>query len=302
MNNSLAGQPVCLVTGAQGYLGSRVKALFQQRGWRVVELTRQPQPGSQAVAFQLGGEVAPAALTGAKALVHCAYDFTPLSWEQIRAVNVEGSAKLFTAVMEAKVERLVHISSMSAFEGCRSCYGRAKLETERLARQRGAFIIRPGLIYGDRPAGIFGRLVRQAESSRLLLLPGGSQIQYLIHDEDLASLVFRCATGEVSWSGPPVTIAHERPWTFREILREIARAKGKRISLVPVPWRLAWTGIKCAELCGLRLDFRSDSLVSLMHQNPNPSFAEQGELGVVCRPFQWPPQAGPGTGLPAQES
>lgn len=277
---------ICAVSGTGGYLGGRVKAMLEQAGWRVLELTRAPRPGSKAVAFKLGGDVSPTALAGAKALVHCAYDFKPLVWTDIHAVNVEGSAKLFESARQAGIERVVFISSISAFAGCRSLYGKAKLETEALALAGGAMVIRPGLIYGEPPQGIYGRLVTQVEKARLLpLFGGGTQIQYLVHEADLARIICRCAAGEAGLDGQAATVCHERPWTFRQILEEIARAKNKRLAFIPVPWRLAWAGIKSAELCGVPLNFRSDSLVSLMYQNPNPSFEMQRRLGFECRAF-----------------
>jgi nucleoside-diphosphate-sugar epimerase len=252
-----------------------------------VELTRHPQAGGAAIQFRLGDEVVPSGLTGAKALVHCAYDFTELSWANIRAKNVTGTEKLLRAARQAGVERLVYISSISAFEGCRSLYGKAKLETEAIAQSLGAVVIRPGLIYGEPPAGMFGRLVRQVEGASVLpLFGGGSQIQYLVHDADLCAFIVRCAEGAVTAPEAPITVANEQPWTFRQILEEIARTKGKRVTFVPVPWRLLWAGIKCAELCRVPLNFRSDSLVSLMYQNPAPSFELQRRLGIVCRPFK----------------
>jgi nucleoside-diphosphate-sugar epimerase len=281
-------QQTCVVSGTGGYLGSRVKAALLAGGWKVVELTRRPQPGANAIAFQLGEDVSAAALAGAKAVVHCAYDFKPLSWAAIQATNVAGSEKLLRAARQAGIQRSIYISSISAFDGCRSLYGKAKLETEALAHSLGAMVIRPGLIWGDPPAGMFGRLVHQVENARVLpLFGGGSQIQYLVHDQDLSRFVRRCAEGEFRLPSPttPVTVAHEQPWTFRQILEEIARSTGKRITFLPFPWRLLWAGLKTLETCHVAMNFRSDSLLSLMYQNPNPSFAAQRELGLVCRPF-----------------
>ncbi len=279
--------PGCLVSGSGGYLGSRVKAALQQRGWTVKELTRRPAPGSPAIRFRLGSEVPAVDLTGAKALVHCAYDFEQVSWSDIRAINVDGSEKLLRAAQQAGVEHLVLISSISAFEGCRSLYGKAKLEIEKIAHSLGAVVIRPGLIWGQRPGAMFGRLVNQVERSSVLpLFGGGSQIQYLVHDVDLSEVICRAAAGTISLPGAPITIAHEQPWTFRQILEEIGRAKGKRLRFVPAPWRLLWGTIKMAELCHLRLAFRSDSLLSLMYQNPDPAFGPKQQLGIACRAFQ----------------
>jgi NADH dehydrogenase len=219
--------------------------------------------------------------------VHCAYDFKPLKWSDIYKVNVEGTEKLLRAARKAGVQNLVYISSISAFEDCQSLYGKAKLAAESIAHSLGAIVIRPGLVWGQPPGAMFGRLVEQVEHARVLpLFGGGAQIQYLVHDEDLVNFICDCAAGKISAQPGPVTVAHEQPWQFRQLLMEIAQAKGKRLSFIPVPWRLIWAALKCAEMAGLRIDFRSDSLVSLMHQNSNPSFAPQQALGIRCRPFK----------------
>jgi len=279
----------CLITGTNGYLGGRVKNAFEKNGWEVVELTRSPKPGSRAVRFQLGEELSPEALKGADALVHCAYDFKALSWPDIQAKNVAGSEKLLKAARDAGVRKLVSISSISAFTGCRSLYGKAKLEAEAVAAKLGAVSIRPGLIYGEPPEGIFGKLVKQVENAKVLpLFGGGTQIQFLIHEQDLCRVIMKAAEGSIT-SPTPLTIAHEKPWTFRGILEEVARAKGKRLKFIPVPWRLVWAAIKTAELCHVQLNFRSDSLVSLMHQNPTPDFMPQRKLGMPVRAFRFLP-------------
>lgn len=289
------GAQVSFVSGAGGYLGSRLTAALEQRGWQAIELTRTPKPGGRAIPFQLGMEISPSTLAGGRALVHCAYDFGPLAWRDIYRVNVIGTEKLLRAARQAGVKELIYISSISAFKGCRSLYGAAKLEAETIAQSLGAIIIRPGLIWGDSPGAMFGRLVRQVQHARVLPLLGrGRQIQYLAHDQDLVAFLIECASGRVSPQIGPITVAHERGWQLRHILEEIAKAKRKRLSFVPVPWRIAWALIKCAELVGMRLEFRSDSLMSLMHQNPNPSFVAQHTLKINCRPFQLAPANAPG--------
>src|SRR5205814_1174871 len=128
-----------------------------------------------------------------------------------------GWQKVLRAAREAKVDHVVYVSSVSAFDECRSLYGRAKLETERIARSLGAIVIRPGLIWGDPPGATFGRLVARVERARVLpLFGGGRQIQYLVHDQDLTHFICECAEGHTSPGSAPVTIAHEHAWTFRQ--------------------------------------------------------------------------------------
>jgi nucleoside-diphosphate-sugar epimerase len=277
----------CAITGSNGYLGGCLKNYFAAQGREVLELTRSPVPGARAVAFQLGAEISPQALAGADALVHCAYDFQPLRWEEIRAVNVAGTRKLFQAARAAGIGKMICVSSISAYDGCRSLYGRAKLEIEKIALDNGALVIRPGLVYGGGPGGMFGRLVAQVRKSSVIPLIGdGSQIQYLVHNEDLAGFIEKFTAGKIKIAPRILTAAHEQPWPFRQLLSEIARSLDKKVKFVPLPWRLIWAGLKTAEACGVRLNFRSDSVVSLMHQNPSPDFSSNAAAGLVCRPFQ----------------
>ena len=219
--------------------------------------------------------------------MHCAYDFQPLRQEEIRAVNIEGTRKLFQAARAAGIGRIVCLSSISAYDGCRSLYGRAKLEIEKIALDSGALVIRPGLVYGSQPAGMFGKLVAQIRKSSVIPLIGdGSQIQFLVHHEDLAAFIEKFTAGKIEMAPRILTAAHDRPWPFRQLLSEIARGLDKKVKFVPLPWRLVWAGLKTAEACGLRLNFRSDSVVSLMHQDPNPDFSPNAAAGLICRPFR----------------
>lgn len=282
------GESICIVSGTGGYLGSRVAAALEQRDQAVLELTRNPKPGRRATPFQLGADITPSSLAGATSLVHCAYDFKPLKWNDIYEVNVVGTEKLLRGARKAGVRNLVYISSISAFQGCQSLYGKAKLAAETIALSLGAIVIRPGLVWGQPPGAMFGRLVQQVDHARVLpLFGGGAQIQYLVHDEDLVNFICDCTAGKISAQPGPVTVAHEQPWRFRQLLEAIARAKKKRVSFIPIPWRMVWAGLKFAEQGGASLNFRSDSLVSLMRQNPNPSFALQRSLNIRCRPFSF---------------
>jgi nucleoside-diphosphate-sugar epimerase len=283
----MSDKKVCAITGSNGYVGGCIKSYFAARGWEILELTRQPKNGTRALKFQLGEEILPSAFENVGALVHCAYDFKPLRWDEIRAVNVEGAKKIFQAARTAGIGKIVCISSISAYEGCRSLYGHAKLEIERIAAENDALVIRPGLVYGSGSGGMFGKLTAQVRKSSVIPMIGaGSQIQFLVHNEDLSSFIELYARGGKKIIQGILTAANEQPWAFKQLLLEIARALGKKPKFVPVPWRLVWAGLKSAEMCGLKLNFRSDSLVSLMHQNPQPDFSANVEIGLICRPFQ----------------
>ena len=279
--------PVCAITGSGGYVGGCIKTYFAANGWKILELTRQPTPNSHAIKFLLGDEISPSSLAGVDCFVHCAYDFKPVHWDEIRTVNVAGSRTIIEAACAAKIPKIVFISSISAFDHCRSLYGKAKVEIEKIALDTGAMVVRPGLVYGCGAGGMFGKLVAQIRNLSLIPLIGdGSQNQFLVHNEDLSAFIEKYAAGGIQVTPRILTVAHAQPWPFKKLLQEIAAVLGKRVRFTPLPWRLLWIGLKSAELFGLRLEFRSDSLISLMYQNPKPDFSENSKVGLICRPFE----------------
>jgi nucleoside-diphosphate-sugar epimerase len=277
---------ICAITGTNGYLGSGLKKYFNDKGWDIVEVSRRPQAGARAIRHRFGESLPHQAFLGVDVLIHCAYDFNPVRWNQIHAVNVNGTRDLFRAARTDGVGKIVCISSISAYPGCKSLYGRAKLEIETIAQDHRALTIRPGLIYGDKPGGMFGKLINQVRHSPFIPLMGdGSQIQYLLHLEDLARFLEQHASESSEIFPNILTAANEKPWPFKELLQEIGRRVNKTPKFVSVPWKMVWLALKSAETCGLRLNFRSDSLVSLMHQNPFPDFSPNAALDLTCRPL-----------------
>jgi nucleoside-diphosphate-sugar epimerase len=277
----------CLLSGASGYLGGRIKEKLVAEGWQVIALSRNAKAGSDAIRFELGEPIDPESLRNCAALIHCAYDFTRIGWKDVYAVNVQGSEFLLRAAQQAGVKRLVFISTISAFDGCRSLYGKGKLEVERITHSLEGWVIRPGLVYGDNPGGMLGRLVGSVKRSRIIPIPGkGTQLMYLAHEADVAESVLQCIRGKRSACETSVTVAHEQPWSFRSILLAIGRAMGRDLVLLPIPWRLIWAPLRLAEALSMPIGFRSDSLVSLVNQNSNPTLNAFEVLGVRCRPFQ----------------
>jgi nucleoside-diphosphate-sugar epimerase len=277
----------CLLSGASGYLGNRIKEKLIAEGWQVIELSRKANAGPNAMRFELGEPINPESLQNCGALIHCAYDFTRIGWKEIYAINVQGSEFLLRAARQAGVKRLVFISTISAFDGCRSLYGKGKLEVERITHSLGGWVLRPGLVYGEKPGGMLGRLVGSVRHWRIIPIPGnGRQSMYVVHEADIAQAVLQCISFESPPVEIPVTLAHEEPWSFRAILRAIGDAMDRDVILLPIPWRLIWAGLRLAESTRMRVRFRSDSLVSLLNQNPKPLLNAFDVLGVRCRPFK----------------
>lgn len=276
---------VCATTGGSGYLGSRLKRHFEQRGWAVIELGRRP--GN--VPFTLGESVNPGdfASRDVSALIHCAYDFSVRTSLDNDRVNVAGTRRLFEAAKAGGVTRFVFISTMSAYTGCRSEYGRTKLECEKIAAEFGAVILRPGLIYGEKLGGMVGAMAGLIKKLPILPLIGsGRTMLYLTQEDDLSKLIEAALVRpETVPTGVPITAASEKGFEFREILRNLARQMDRHIWFIPVPWQLIWGVFRFAELFGLRLRLRSDGVLGLVFADPNPDFSQTRNLDVSFRTY-----------------
>lgn len=273
------------ITGSNGYVGGAITNYLRSAGVSVVEMRRVKQAESvqpSVVPFVLGDSPSDERLRACDALIHCAYDLSAIRWSDIERINIQGSERLFQAAIAMGVKKIILISSISAFDGCASLYGSAKLAIERMAQTFNGVIVRPGLVYGDTPGGMMGTLGRLVKRLPVVPVIGGGQEMYLCHQDDLSQMIYRLVLSTSVPSSPVIACAEE-PIQFRGILGFLAKRSDVSRFFVPVPWRLAWLGLKTSEMIGLRLGIKSDSLVSLMNPNPSPDFQGARETGVTFR-------------------
>ncbi|MDE3070756.1 MAG: sugar nucleotide-binding protein [Acidobacteriota bacterium] len=267
------------VTGANGYVGSRILGHLRESGLDAIALVRDPAAIAQAEGqapparrYALGEPLAAGTLEGVETVVHAAYDASQRG-PGIGEVNVRGSMALLQDA-GARGARFVLISSLSAFRGARSLYGQAKLELEREVLARGGVALRPGLVFGRQAGGLFGSMAATLSRGSVAALPGGGwQRQFMTHDRTLAELIAAIATGTVQ---PAATLfaAHEAPTTLRAIAEQLAAEAGHTLRVLALPARPVLLGMRAAEALRLPLPFRSDSMLSLMNPIPLDQVAE----------------------------
>jgi nucleoside-diphosphate-sugar epimerase len=277
------------VTGANGYIGGRIISHLRAAGVDAIALVRHPQADGPpsgidppARRYALGEPLEPSTLEGIETVIHAAWDLSSRGAE-IRDVNVRGSMALLEE-LAARGGRAVLISSLAAFAGARSLYGQAKLELEGAVLERGGVVLRPGVVFGVNAGGLFGAMAAAiSRSSFAPLVGGGWQRLFVTHDRHLCELIAAIIDGRFGFEHP-VFAAHELPTTLRAIAVELAQGHGRRLTVIPVPQRLAYLGLRLAELAGLSLSFRSDSLLSLTNPVPLDLLA-----ALERSPIEFPP-------------
>ncbi len=280
---------VCAITGASGYVGSVLRRALQADDWQVIPLLRNPkgEPGEIRWHFESADDISSSlAEVRTDTLIHAAWNFAGSAAEQER-INVQGSRRLFEQAQKAGVRRIVFISTISAFVGCKSLYGQSKLRVEELAQSFNGIVVRPGLVYGATPGGVFGAMRANLKKSSIVPCIGsGKYPQFLVHENDLAAAIGRACSNQWSFQpDQPVTVAHPRVWLFEDLIKEIGKIENKKVQLVKVPWRLAYAGIKFLESVHAPIPFRSDSVLSLVNQNDKPDWTPMQQLQIAVRPF-----------------
>ena len=280
--------PAVAVTGASGYLGSQICETLESRGWQVIRLARSPERShGQVLSYDLATPIAAQvreALRSAGALIHAAYDLSLTSSADIWRVNVEGTRRLLEAAKEAGVARIIVLSSMSAFAGTSQLYGRAKLDIEAITNELGGCAVRPGLVHSERAGGMAGAMRKLTTLPIVPVIAGGAGV-YTVWEEDLMKVIALLASAATLEPGT-ISVAHPSRVTLTDLMRAFAAQEDRRCRFVPVPWQLVYWLLRSGEFMRLRLPFRADSLLGLIHTAPGLIGGDQlARLGVTLHAF-----------------
>jgi nucleoside-diphosphate-sugar epimerase len=245
------------VTGAGGFIGGAVCRRLLDEGATVTAIDRV---AGGLEALRAGGaetKVAditdPAAigsaLGGADFLVHCAAIVSDAGTmaDHIK-VNVRGTALTLEAAAAAGVERTVHVSSVVVYgfdhpgeqdesAHTRSCgvpYIDTKSASDRIARRRGAIVVRPGDVYGPGSVPWTLRLFEMARAGRLAVPGRGDGQMLAVYIDDLADgIVLALRRGR---PGEAYAVWNDaEPVTFRQYFDRIAALAGSRVRSLPPP-------------------------------------------------------------------
>lgn len=276
---------VHLVTGATGLLGSHLVEALLQHGLPVRALVRPTSDTGhldrlgveKAVGDLTDPQSLQQAMAGVAVVYHCASkvgDWGP--WREFQRHIVDATANVVRAASDARVRRLVFISSVQVYGrpelhqppitetsplglGLRRWekYARSKIEAEKLV-QRGSVewaILRPSWIYGPRDRQTLPRIVNGLRVGRMGLIGRGEHLLNLVFASDVAQAavqagIRREAAGQAYNLSSPGEIT-QREWF--DLITEAVGLPPVRRSLSPRwAYRAGWFSEVVGKLIGLR--------------------------------------------------
>jgi dihydroflavonol-4-reductase len=307
-----------IVTGASGHVGANlVRKLLEQKR-QVTCLVRSSDAALKGLPVEIvKGDVRDpqsmaTAFTGATTVFHCAarIAITGSGWKKIEEVNVLGVRNVVEACLKSRVRRLVHFSSIHAFDPIplneplnetrakvssphAPPYDRSKVAGEKEVRagiEKGldAVILNPTGILGpnDFHNSFFGRIIRQIGRARMPIGVNGGFNWVDVRDVADAALAaeIKGITGEQYLiSGHWVSLG--------ETAKIIDGMQGRKSMWMLSPLWLAAIGAPFAEwgarLCAMEPLYTPVSIATLKNSHKNITHEKASRaFGYNPRPFE----------------
>jgi nucleoside-diphosphate-sugar epimerase len=250
-----------LVTGASGFLGSRIVRHAREGGWGVRALCRSPQSFGDGIELVIGDirdtSLLRSTCQGVAAIVHAAglahvFGRKAKDAATFKAINELGTLNIVNAAVESNVRHVILLSSVAVYGNSprskwdetvachpKGPYGVSKWRGELKAADRARntstdlTILRLATVYGEGDRGNVARLIRLLDRGRFIWLGSGLNRKSLIYVEDAARACVRAL--ERSVPGVEVFNVSGTPVPMRQIVMTICEALGCQVPKRAIP-------------------------------------------------------------------
>lgn len=241
-----------VVFGGSGFIGTRLVDQLRSSGAEVRVASRHPASRQRKGSSAGLGPVEPVeadilepaqispAVEGMEAVVNLVGIMTERGPANFTAVHVAGARNVAVAARSAGARRLIHMSALGASDGSPSHYASTKAAGERAVREAypDATLVRPGLVIGPGDH-FFSRFGAMARYSPFLPVIGGGRTRFQpVYVGDVVE-AFRAMLAHSRSAGTTYEIAGPDVMTFKELMRAMLEASGRRRVLVSIPFAVA---------------------------------------------------------------
>lgn len=277
-----------LLTGATGFIGSRLLAALQLRGHEVWCAGRRPPPHAIGwlpidFAHALTKEDWLPLLDDIDCVVNTVGIFREHGTQTFERLHEQAPRALFDACVDAGVMRVVQLSALGV-ERRRTAYQRSKHTADAylLALPLDGIVVQPSLVFGaDGPSA--ARFLILAAMPLLPLPSGGGQVQPVHVDDVVEALCALVDAPPEPGAGRTVPLVGPRPLSLRRYLMMLRGALGLKPTLaLRVPAALVALAASWGEVRGQALLDRS-AWTMLQQGSVGPAVAISWLLGQPPR-------------------
>jgi nucleoside-diphosphate-sugar epimerase len=268
-----------LVTGANGFVGSRLAQYLSEQGCEVRAMVRSGSDRSlmEGISCEIfegdirDREAVDRAVDGCEKVFHIAALFRQAAHgeEMFKEVNVQGVENVLDAASRHKVNHVIHCSTIGVLGSVKpnhladertpfapsDAYQRSKMEGEQLALARARekhepiTVIRPAMIYGPGDYRWL-KLFRAIAQRHFVMIGSGQTLCHYIYIQDLVHAFWLAALAGPKAYGQVYIIAGDGPYTLNKAFAEIAEAVGKPLWPFKIPVKpLYYAGALCEAIC-----------------------------------------------------
>ena len=252
-----------LVTGAAGFVGSRLVARLAREGERAHALVRDAAKASKTLPADgydlfIGDTTLPstmdAALAGVDTVIHTAFitaDRKQGPNDNYYKTNVLGTRNLVAAAKRAGVQRIIVLTGLGTKQDKPGSYMQGRYEAVQAVRESGLAwsALGPSILFGPRAAFFKGLsdLIRSVPG--VVPMIGNGKVEFQpIWVEDVVTCLIKMAREPESYDGRLIDAGGPEVYTYAQILDLLMAKLQKRRIKVPGPIPLASLGAGVMEL------------------------------------------------------
>jgi len=267
-----------LVTGATGTVGPRIVSILHDAGYDIRTLSLdspQLDQFSRDIEFVTGDVTKAAdvesAMKGVDGVIHLAallhvIDPPPELEQKYREINVGGTEVVTRLALEAKVKRLVYISTISVYGKSDfkildesaptnpvTFYEQTKLAAEQIVldAKNGmglpiGTVLRLAAVYGSKVKGNYRKLLEALEQKRFIPIGEGLNRRTLVYDKDVARAAL-LALEHPDAAGKIFNVSDGEYHTLSKIIKTMCEAIGRKPPSFSLPVELIRQVVKLTE-------------------------------------------------------